>query len=224
METTKKVRISKKHAVRKKEILDKAQILFTTKGYSKSTVNDILESVGIAKGTFYHYFKSKEEVMDALIMRFISFTADIIEQKINEKGKNAMEKLRDVHCANYRAIPGFEEIFLQLKYSDNAEMQYKIALKTIRKISPIYMRLIEQGIAEGIFKTEYPREFSEFMLVFSQFIFDNDMLDIPREMLAEKAKAGASFIERILGVKKGALDFLIQKYAYPAKIPLKTEQ
>jgi len=40
---------------------------------------DILNEIGIAKGTFYYYFKSKEEVMDAIIMRIIS--ADIAAAK-----------------------------------------------------------------------------------------------------------------------------------------------
>jgi AcrR family transcriptional regulator len=46
-------------------------MLFFTKGYAKTTVNDVLQEIGIAKGTFYYYFKSKEEVMDAVVMRFI---------------------------------------------------------------------------------------------------------------------------------------------------------
>ena len=65
------MRISKKPEERKNEILDNAEKLFGTKGYSKTTINDILLAVGIAKGTFYYYFKSKEEVMDAIVMRFI---------------------------------------------------------------------------------------------------------------------------------------------------------
>lgn len=58
------MRFSKKPDERKNEILDAAEMLFGTKGYSKTTNNDILNEVGIAKGTFYYYFQSKEEVMD----------------------------------------------------------------------------------------------------------------------------------------------------------------
>ena len=61
------MRISKEYDERKNEILDTAERLFHTKGYEKTTINDILKEVNIAKGTFYYYFKSKEEVMDALI-------------------------------------------------------------------------------------------------------------------------------------------------------------
>ena len=54
------MRIVKEHEERKNEILDTAEILFEEKGYDKCSVNDILNRIGIAKGTFYHYFKSKE--------------------------------------------------------------------------------------------------------------------------------------------------------------------
>ncbi|MCZ2991280.1 TetR/AcrR family transcriptional regulator, partial [Acinetobacter baumannii] len=65
------MRIVKEYEERRKEILETAERLFLTKGYTKTTVNDILKEIGIAKGTFYHYFKSKEEVMDEIIMRII---------------------------------------------------------------------------------------------------------------------------------------------------------
>ena len=74
------MRISKKHDIRLNEILDISENLFATKGYEKTTVNDILDGVGIGKGTFYHYFKSKAEVMDAVIMRMANITKAASQQ------------------------------------------------------------------------------------------------------------------------------------------------
>lgn len=65
------MRIVKEAEEQKQAILDAAEILFTTKGYGKTTIMDILEAVGIAKGTFYYHFKSKEDVMDAIIERVV---------------------------------------------------------------------------------------------------------------------------------------------------------
>ena len=56
---------------RKKEILDIAEELFIAKGYDNTSTTDILERVGIARGTMYYHFKSKEEILDALIDRVI---------------------------------------------------------------------------------------------------------------------------------------------------------
>jgi len=74
------MRIIKEYEERRKEILETAERLFLTKGYTKTTVNDILKEIGIAKGTFYHYFKSKEEVMDEIIMRIIK--EDVAKAKV----------------------------------------------------------------------------------------------------------------------------------------------
>lgn len=65
------MRLIKNPEERRNEILDAAEILFITKGYTKATVMDILQACNIAKGTFYYYFQSKEEVMNAIVMRFI---------------------------------------------------------------------------------------------------------------------------------------------------------
>lgn len=73
------MRISKEHDVRRNEILDKAESLFEVKGYNKTTVNDILREVNIAKGTFYYYFKSKEEVLDAVIDRYLEIALERAE-------------------------------------------------------------------------------------------------------------------------------------------------
>ena len=73
------MRISKEHDVRRNEILDKAESLFEVKGYNKTTVNDILREVNIAKGTFYYYFKSKEEVLDAVIDRYLEIALEWAE-------------------------------------------------------------------------------------------------------------------------------------------------
>ena len=54
--------------LRRQEILMTAKKLFIKKGYDKTSVNDILKVVDIAKGTFYYYFSSKEEVLEAIII------------------------------------------------------------------------------------------------------------------------------------------------------------
>ena len=56
---------------RKKEILMIARKLFAEKGYDQTSINDILKIIEIAKGTFYYYFTSKEELLEEIIMQII---------------------------------------------------------------------------------------------------------------------------------------------------------
>ncbi|MGB2578599.1 AcrR family transcriptional regulator [Elusimicrobium simillimum] len=90
-----------KHDKRKNEILDIAENLFTTKGYEKTTVENIINTAVIAKGTFYHYFKSKEELLDAIIMRFMDVGVKIIQSIADDPKLTAEQKLHKVTTFKY---------------------------------------------------------------------------------------------------------------------------
>ena len=82
--------------IRKNEILDVAQKLLLTKGYAKTTVNDILNVDGLSKGLFYHYFKSKEQVMDAIIQRIVDAEVENARNIALYPDLTTTEKLLDV--------------------------------------------------------------------------------------------------------------------------------
>ena len=75
----------KEGEVRRQEILMVARELFVTKGYEQTSVNDILKIVDIAKGTFYYYFASKEEVLAAIILDIVEEGAKRAEQILKDK-------------------------------------------------------------------------------------------------------------------------------------------
>ena len=87
------MRIVKEYEERRKEILETAERLFVTKGYTKTTVNDILKEIGIAKGRFITILSRKEEVMDEIIMRIIK--EDVAKAKVIVSNPNipVLEKL-----------------------------------------------------------------------------------------------------------------------------------
>ena len=95
-------RIVKEADERRNEILDAAETLFTEKGYSKTTIIDILNQVGIAKGTFYYYFKSKEEVMDAIIERFIEQDVQKARLIAMDKSLSPVRKICRIICPDAR--------------------------------------------------------------------------------------------------------------------------
>ncbi len=60
-------RISKSPDERRSELVAAAQQLFYTKGYERTSVSDIVKAVGVAQGTFYYYFGSKQAILGALV-------------------------------------------------------------------------------------------------------------------------------------------------------------
>lgn len=83
----------KKAEDRKNEILDAVDELFGQKGFDGTSTNDILEKVGIARGTLYHHFKSKEDIMDALIDRYAVRLIDGAQEVAADKSIPIVERI-----------------------------------------------------------------------------------------------------------------------------------
>ena len=78
------------------KILEVSLKLFLEKGYEETTVLDIVNNLGgLTRGAFYHHFKSKEEVLDALGDKLF-FDNNPFEKVKNEKGLNGLEKIKKV--------------------------------------------------------------------------------------------------------------------------------
>jgi len=206
------MRVSKKHDVRLNEILDVSEKLFATKGYERTTVNDILDGVCIGKGTFYHYFKSKEEVMDAVIARIANMAKDISQAVAGMSGLSAHEKFIKVFSDQAGQYDGIVE---QLHHDDNSAMHLKSLTETILAITPALTQIIEQGVEEGVYHTPYPQESFEFLFTGAQFLLDPGLFKWSPEELFQKLKAFIYIIETVLGTEKGLFNFMYQMNDIP---------
>lgn len=205
------MRIVKEYEERRKEILETAERLFITKGYTKTTVNDILKEIGIAKGTFYHYFKSKEEVMDEIIMRIIK--EDVAKAKVIVSNSNipVLEKLfRVLMEQSPKSGDVKDKMIEQFHQPNNAEMHQKSLVQSIIHLSPVLAEVLEQGIAEGIFSTPYPQETIELLLSSAQVIFDDGLFQWKPEEMMRRAKAYIKMMEASVGAKEGAFDYMME--------------
>lgn len=146
----------------KQEILNAAQSLFLTKGYEASSVSDIMELAGGAKGMFYRFFQSKEEVMCALGNQLF-FENNPFDAVRKQENLNGLEKIRTL---------------LNLNQSDekrNAMNRQAVSIlkdphilaaaieENRRVLTPLWLELLEEGIRDGSIKTEYPKELSELL-------------------------------------------------------------
>ena len=208
------MRVSKSPEERKKEILDVAEELFTTKGYAETTINDILQKIGIAKGTFYYYFKSKEDVMDAIVDRFIEIGVREAENIAQDSTIKAPEKIFQIIMAQNPDDSGKGKMIEELHRVNNAEMHQKSLVETILKLTPILTEVIEQGIDEGTFNTPYPKETVEVLLVSSGFLFDEGIFQWEASELMQKAIAFTYILETTLGAEAGSFSYLLKKLGH----------
>ncbi|MDC2864602.1 TetR/AcrR family transcriptional regulator [Bacillus sp. BP-3] len=204
------MRIVKEHEERRNEILDTAEKLFTSKGYMKTTVNDILQEIGIAKGTFYHYFKSKEEVMDAIIMRIVHADVAAAKKIASDPNIPVLDKLFHILMAQAPKTGGNKEKMIeQFHQPSNAEMHQRSLVQSILHLTPVLTEVIKQGINEKVFMTDYPQETIEFLLASAQVIFDEGLFQWQPYEAMQRAKAFINITETTLGAKKGSLDSIL---------------
>ena len=196
-------RISKPAPQRRAEILDTARRLFTTRGFQSTSVEDILTEVGIAKGTLYYHFSSKEEILRALIAR----TADGIADRaraIAEGRQPAVPKLLAITAAARVDEPELE-LAEELHAPGNAEFHVLTIVETVRRLTPILTGVVEQGVAEGVFSTEHPRETIEILLTSAGMLLDAGIFTGEEAEIPRRAAGIARAAETLLGCEPGAL-------------------
>jgi len=199
---------SKEAEERKKEILDVAEELFTAKGYEGTSTTDILERVGIARGTLYYHFKSKEEILDALIDRIIQGMVSNIRLALSDKSTALQKLISFVGAMKVDSAIG-KEITDYAHKPQNALMHQKIQNSLLEVLTPIAAEIIKEGIKEGIVSTNYPEEAAEMLLIYSSVVFD-DMNEITPIEWKRKAEGFVYNMERLLGIKQGSISDIIK--------------
>ena len=201
------MRIVKDATERKNEILDAAEELFAAKGYDATSTGDILERVGIARGTLYYHFQSKEEILDALIGR--------IKQALIARARRIAED---------QSVPVVERIIRTIASMNLEEEKSSIGHEVLDQkmqqgildgVVPVISSLVEEGNEQGIFHAEYPRETTEMLVLYASIAFDSRLGQTP-EQLKNRMAAIIRNTEKFLGVERGSLEKPMARLFQPA--------
>ena len=210
-------RIIKAPDVRRSEILDVAQRLIYLKGYEQTSVQDIITEIGIAKGTFYHYFSSKQDLLDAMIERMIDQTLQTVEPIVKDDQLNALEKFTRffayIESWKIENKTFLLEVLKVWHKDENAIFRQKMGVETTRAVAPVLAKIIQQGVVEGIFVTDYPEDLAEVILQIGQPLSETAtelLLNIEQdehtlEIITRKVIVYERAIERVLGAPPNSL-------------------
>jgi AcrR family transcriptional regulator len=216
-------RIIKEYQERKNELLEAAQELFFSKGYEQTSVESIIEKVGVSKGTFYYYFKSKVELLDNLTERLSKQILQEVKKIVERTDLDALTKLNRVYAATRNTK--FENIellriLLKVLYDDkNLFFRYKIYRSNIELLAPEFIKIIKQGIKEKLFNTPFPEEAAKliFELGFvlgeriTKLILEIDKNPENLDRVEKEFKAYENAMERIIGAEKGTVHIVERK-------------
>ena len=203
------VRIVKKPEERRQEIVATARELFQKKGYENTAMQDIMGALGIAKGTIYHYFKSKEELLEAVVEDTANEYIAGLEKVLNETEGTGLDKMRALITSG-NVEEQYEELLEHLHRPGNVSMHTQQLAVTLSRLAPLYASAIRQGCQEGIFQSEHPLECAEFLLAGIQFLTDTGFYPWSQDDLVRRAMAIPAIVEAQLNAPKGSFDFLIE--------------
>lgn len=206
------MRVVKEAEERKNEILDAADELFSLKGFDGTSTNDILEMVGIARGTLYYHFNSKEDIMDALIERYNLRVLGAAQEIAENKSIPVNERIIRVVMALNISGGSSNEIMERIHKPQNALMHQKIQKVIINGVTPILAEIILEGIEQGLFSTPFPYECMEMLVTYANTIFDADMVEMTTEERASRMQAFVFNAERLLGTERGSLMHVMQMF------------
>ena len=206
------MRIVKEADERKNEILDAADELIGQKGLDGTSTKDILEKVRIARGTLYYHFKSKQDIIDALIERYSDRILCTARDIAADKTVPVPERIVRVVMSMSLRGGSSKEIMEHIHKPQNALMHRKILMALINGVTPILTGIIREGIGQGLFNTPFPYECMEMVVMYANIVFDDDLVSMTDEERVARNQAFVFNAERLLGADNGSLMSIMQMF------------
>ncbi len=184
----------------RRRLVDAAVSLLRDRGLSETSVEDIVRAAGVAKGTFYLYFDSKDGVINAVAERLVEDVGHIVEEALAERGRSPVERVLALGGAVSQVgrEPYERELIEVFHRPENRAVHDRVGEQVFARIAPPLARVITEGIATGQFVAQDPDRAARYVLA---------CFDVLHEVIAEPAQIpGAmselnAFVLRALGVE-----------------------
>ena len=148
---------------RRNEIIETAGRLFEEKGYEQTQVQDIVNEIGVAKGLFYYYFKSKDEVMEELADRYADAIIDAVN-KLIDKDIATFDKINRIFQIFIDSAEKKFGIFMGILNVKNGITHERIFFNVGKKMVPLVTELILSGNDNGECNCSDPKFITEFLI------------------------------------------------------------
>lgn len=201
-------RITKSREERRTEIVQTAERLFRDIGYAKCSVDMIIKEIGVAKGTFYYYFKSKEEILKAIVDQTLTQIVEMAEGVANDTSLSALNKMQALLTDSQVGDDDTREIADMLHMPENRELHEMTNIQTVLRMSPVFAQIVEQGNEEGVFAAKQPLETIQFLFAGAQFLLDGGLFGFTDEETRVRREIAQEIIEKSLGADAGSFEFM----------------
>jgi AcrR family transcriptional regulator len=205
------------HSVRRDAFLDVAQRLVQTKGYEAMSIQDVLNELEASKGAFYHYFDSKQALLEAVVERFADGAIADLAPVLHDPTLPALRKVERFFAGIARRKAEQKDLVLAIievwNSDGNAIVREKLRRLTVSRMTPLLAAVITQGINEGVFRAASADETAtvivSLMLGFqelaNEYFIARQAGTITFEVVQRSVSSFTEAFERILGIPKGSL-------------------
>lgn len=155
----------------KQHILETAMRLFSEKGLENVNVEDVVKEVGVTRGAFYHYFKSREELIAGVMYKsFECNNTYLLADK--QEGLNALEKLRFVIKLNLRPRLDISDgMRKQMRKLSNNPVVFKNEIIFQVNVMADYIeKLLIEGNKDGSMNVAFPKQAAQIALLIVSWI------------------------------------------------------
>jgi AcrR family transcriptional regulator len=140
-------------AARRAELASAATGIFAERGVANTAVSDIVKAAGVAQGTFYLYFDSKDDIVLAVVERMVDQMVAGIEAAAHAPDASAVERMLGLGdmLSSFERDPGATELVDILHHPDNRALHDRLAQHLLPRLIPLVESIVEQGVSEGTF-------------------------------------------------------------------------
>lgn len=203
--------------VRREAFIDVAERLIQTKAYEQMTIQDVLDRAGASRGGFYHYFDSKQDLLQAVVARMSDAAMAAIEPIVTDPHLSAVAKLQQFFAgiAGWKderrdLVLGIAEVWLS---DDNALVREKFRERLVVDVTPWFAAIIRQGIAEGVLSAGSPDETARVLVsliqaanqLATELFVARRAGTVTFDVVERAVTAYTEAYERILGAPSGSL-------------------
>jgi len=149
---------SAKREIRRQELIEAAVAVFSAKGVAAASVDDIVRAAGVAKGTFYLYFATKDDAVNAVASRMVDAVADRIEAAATDPARSPLERLL-AFGASFRQVgdePYERDLIEVFHRPENRALHDRVGERALARLTPTVAGIIAAGIERGDFRSQDP--------------------------------------------------------------------
>ena len=182
-------------------LLDVATQMLGERGFGSTSVDDIAEKAGVAKGTVYYHFKSKADLVDALIIDGLTVLADDMRAVVDEpaSARESIQRLVRAELAFIREHRQFAKLLVRELWQE--DRAWRASLMLIREqIVTVIRKQVERGISSGELRDDLDPHFAASSLFALTAVTALDWVELEPERSLEEVAAQIGCLTAIAAV------------------------